>query len=62
MIEFKLQDAQNPLWQKLKPYLEERLENLRKMNDGDHNDLGTANLRGRIAEVKALLALDKEST
>ena len=59
MIEFRISDAQNPLWLRLKPYLEERLVMLRTKNDGDLSEIETANIRGRIAEVKSLLALDE---
>lgn len=59
-VDFKVQDTLNPLWLKLKPHLEQRLAYLRTQNDGDADATKTANLRGRIAEVKAMLQLDKE--
>lgn len=53
-------DANGAVWKKLKAHLDTELNNLRKSNDGIGNDaVQTAFIRGRIAQVKALLALDK---
>lgn len=50
----------NPLWMKLEAHFKDRLNSLRCMNDGEKNEVETANMRGRIAEVKAMLALAEE--
>lgn len=41
---------------KIKAYLEERLERLRVENDADNSPERTANIRGRIAEIKTMLS------
>lgn len=43
-------------WLRVKEHIEKRIETLRKQNDSDKPDLATAKLRGRIAELKELLA------
>lgn len=43
------------VWLKIKEYLEERLEMLRRKNDNSMTDVETEKLRGRIQEVKNLL-------
>ena len=54
------QDANSALWKKLKAHLETDLNNLRRKNDGIDNDaIQTAFIRGQIAKVKALLALER---
>jgi len=50
-------ERNSAVWQKLKPYLETRLETLRRQNDGQLTPDQTAKVRGRIAEVKGLLSL-----
>lgn len=54
-------DKQSPTWQKIKAFYEKRLTSLREGND-DHKRTpeNTAYHRGRIAECKAILALDRE--
>lgn len=47
------------LWRDLMRHLEDRLAELRQQNDATLDDRATATLRGRIAEVKSLLSLDK---
>lgn len=42
-------------WLKIRAVLEERLSGLRMQNDGDKNATDTANLRGRISEIKRIL-------
>jgi hypothetical protein len=49
-------EIDSPLWSKLRVELELRLETLRKENDGSHSHDETQKLRGRIAEVKTVLA------
>jgi ribosomal protein L30/L7E len=48
----------SPVWLAIKAHLESRLERLRLMNDNESLDaIQTAAIRGRIAEVKALLLI-----
>lgn len=54
-------EAQSALWLKLKKHLEERLDVLRAKNDGDLDTTETARLRGRIAALKELIALEDPS-
>ena len=56
------QERMSPLWGALMKHLETRLATLRNQNDGDLDQVATANHRGRIAEIKALLSLDKDET
>lgn len=51
--------SNNPLWLKLKVYYEDKLEQKRRENDSDMPAEKRDKLRGRIAEIKDLLALDK---
>ncbi len=44
-------------WQKVKAELESRLDLFRRKNDSNLDAEQTAKLRGRIAEIKNLLAL-----
>ena len=50
----------NPLWIKLEKHFTERLAELRSRNDSPLSQLETEALRGRIAEVKAFIALGKD--
>ena len=50
----------NPVWMALSRHLEERIAQLRMQNDGDKDERETAKLRGRIAELKGILALAKD--
>ena len=50
------------LWTRLMDHLTTRLETLRRQNDGALDETQTAALRGRIQEIKALMALDKPIT
>lgn len=52
-------ESNSALWQKIKAHYEARLQTLREKNDVDNDENRTIKLRGRIAEIKALLALDK---
>lgn len=52
-------EIENPLWQRLKVHLGERLGELRAQNDNALNEVDTAQLRGRIKEIKQLLTLDE---
>ena len=59
-FELSREEKNSRLFKKLLTYWEERLNTLRTQNDGNHEPLETANLRGRIAELKLNLSLDKE--
>ena len=50
-------DLASPLWHALKTHLEDRLQSLRTQLETDQPPEKTANLRGRIAEVKRILSL-----
>lgn len=52
-------DYQSPVWKKFVTDCEARLASLRTQNDGELDPVKTAVLRGRIREVKRILALDK---
>jgi len=52
-------DLTSLTWQKLKILLEERVEMLRKKNDGNLDAVQTASLRGEIKALKGILVLDK---
>lgn len=52
-------DRDSGLWQRLKKHLEHRRDVLRKKNDSPLLDeRATAEVRGRLAQLKELLALD----
>jgi hypothetical protein len=53
-------EKDSKLWRKLMAHWEGQLQILRTQNDGDKSEIETARLRGRIAQVKADLALDKD--
>jgi hypothetical protein len=54
-------DIHGETWVRLKKHLKGRIELLRAQNEGDLDDVATAKLRGRIAELRVLLALDKDT-
>ncbi len=58
---FSLNDleARTPLWMRVRGHMEQRLAELRAQNDTPLDDRKTAELRGRIAMLKELLAADK---
>lgn len=53
-------EMQSALWQKLHAHMAERLDALRRSNDGDLSIEETQRLRGRIAQLKEILALARE--
>jgi hypothetical protein len=62
MTAFRLNalEAQTPLWRMLKQHLEQRRDQLRAQNESTTLDAtATAVLRGRIAELKLLMAIDR---
>lgn len=48
-------------WRKLCAHIEARIDAHRKRNDGDLTPEETAQMRGRIKEAKAILALGDDS-
>lgn len=61
MSDFKLEpsDRTSPTWIRLEAHLKARIELCHLQNDQDLDPVATAKLRGRITELKALLALSK---
>lgn len=53
-------ERQSALWQKLAAHLSGRLDAQRARNDGDLSPEDTQKLRGRIAQLKEILALARE--
>jgi hypothetical protein len=51
-------EAKTALWIKIKAHMESRLDVARKQNDSNLDAVQTANMRGRITELKSFLALD----
>lgn len=54
------EEKQSPLWRGLLAHWEDRLAQLRTQNDGAKTEAETANLRGRIAQVKADIAMNND--
>lgn len=52
-------DLLSPTWRAIRERAELRLDELRRKNDAELDEMQTAKLRGRIAELKELLALDR---
>lgn len=53
-------ERQGAVWLKIKKYLDDRLAAARRKNDGDLRESQTARLRGRIDELKAMLAFGED--
>lgn len=58
--ELKPEDFRTAVWKKIENKLNERLDAHRRKNDGNLSAEETNRVRGRIAEVKAILGLAKE--
>ena len=54
------EEKHSAVWKKLKLHMAEEIQRLREKNDGQHDDVATAKLRGRIAALKELSALDAD--
>ena len=52
-----IQELGTPAVFKIKEYLNQRIQTLRALNDGELDENKTATMRGRIAESKAMLAM-----
>ena len=59
-FELSAMDRRSPLWMQLEKHFSERLDMLRRSNDGDKGEIPTALLRGQIAELKYILTLGQE--
>lgn len=59
-FELYAEDKISSTWNRLQGYLTNRLYELRMQNDRPMDDKDTANLRGRIAEIKSLLSLGED--
>lgn len=55
-LDFSDADRNTAAWLKIHAYLLARLDEHRRMNDNEQTPERTAALRGRIAELKVLLA------
>ena len=53
-------ERRSPTWIALEEHYTKRLADLRAQNDTPKDELATAMLRGKIAEVKELLKLGKD--
>lgn len=53
-------ERNDPLWQRLRAYMERCIDDHRRDNDNDHDAAKTAYLRGRIAALNGLIALDRD--
>lgn len=59
-IKLTHEEKSSKLWKKIRQHVTERISLLRNQNDADSNEIDTAKIRGRIAEAKGLLELEKE--
>lgn len=59
-MELTAGERQSPLWRRLLENFEHQRDILRAKNDGPHDAATTADIRGRIAVYKALIALDND--
>lgn len=57
----KRADFNSDVWSRLEEHLAARMEVLRAQLEGDLDEKGTAAVRGRIREIKELLALPKKA-
>lgn len=57
MIPLSPHEIQGSTWLKLKEGIEEKIDQLRKRNDGDFDLVETTRLRGQIMALKNLLAV-----
>lgn len=56
------EDLHSAVWKKLSQFVEERLDVLRRKNDGAYSMDETSRLRGQIFAYKELLALGSQAT
>lgn len=60
MIDFTPADRQSVLFKRLKDAVEKELAQLRERNDGNHDEVVTADIRGQIKMLKKIQADMKE--
>lgn len=60
LLQLNLSERNSALWMRLREHLEHELALLRAQNDDDRDPVATAHIRGEIARLKTLLALDSE--
>lgn len=51
------EDFRTAAWKRLTKHLQQRLQELRELNDGQHDATRTSEIRGSIKEVKRILDL-----
>ena len=54
------EERHSALWMKLKEYMTEQMDVLRRRNDGDLDAITTAAIRGRIRALKEMVALEED--
>jgi hypothetical protein len=59
MNKFKIEDKASLEWIRIKGYCEQRVAELHEENEADLDEVETANIRGKIAMAKAIMALDQ---
>lgn len=59
-MKFTPADRADPMWQRLRAYIVERIEYHRTQNDNDLTPEQTAKVRGRIAELTGILRLSED--
>ena len=59
-MKLEAHEKQSALWLKLESHIEQRIDTLRRMNDSELDPTQTARLRGRIVELRALVALSRD--
>ena len=52
------EDFKTDTWAHIVAFIDARIHELRETNDGPRSEIDTASLRGRIAELKKLKALE----
>lgn len=52
-------EIDSALWKRLKAHQESDLATLRERNDQNHDPIKTAELRGRIKQIKEFLSLER---
>lgn len=59
----KLEDFRSSTWKRLSQNIEERIDELRKLNDTpSFDEVKTAGIRGGIAELKRILSLAEQAS
>lgn len=56
-MKLNFEERNSALWQKISEHAGQEIDRLRRKNDSALDDVTTANVRGRIAALKELLAV-----